>query len=227
MADSKKSVNRFYLLIGVLLVAGAAALIYLGQRGPSMPVPVAVTVSASDTAGFAGYVLGSADAPVEIMEFADYQCPACQTFDMVEFPYVRDRLIATGRVRYVYRDFPLDQHNGARLAAHAAACANDQGKYWEVHEAIYRTQQEWSLATTSRIGSTFRDLTQAAGVDMGIWDECMQSLRYAGRIQASLEQGLRLGVNSTPSFVIGGSMYAGVMAYDRLRALVDSLSPTP
>ena len=227
MAESTKSVNRFYLLIGVLLVAGAGALIYLGRRGSSMPVPVAVTIAPSDTAGFAGYVLGSADAPVEIIEFADYQCPACQTFEMVEFPYVRDRLVATGRVRYVYRDFPLDQHNGARLAAHAAACANDQGKFWEVHEAIYRTQGEWSLATTSRIGSIFRDLTQAAGVDMATWDECMQSLRYAGRIQASLEQGLRLGVNSTPSFVIGGGLYAGVIAYDRLRAIVDSLSPAP
>ncbi|TFH66474.1 MAG: hypothetical protein E4G90_03335 [Gemmatimonadales bacterium] len=227
MAGSKRSVNRFYLLIGVLIVMGAAALIYLGQRGSAMPIPVAVTISPSDTAGFRGYVLGSAEAPVEVIEWADYQCPACQTFDMVEFPYVRDRLIATGRVRYVYRDFPLDQHPMSRLAAHAAACADDQGKFWEVHEAIYRTQNEWAFASASRAGGTFRGLTEQSGAEMGLWDECMKSLRYAGRIQATLEQGLRVGVSSTPSFLIGGGLYAGVIAYDRLRALVDSLSPTP
>ncbi|MEK6689580.1 MAG: thioredoxin domain-containing protein, partial [Gemmatimonadota bacterium] len=189
-------------------------------------IPVAVAVTAGDTAVFRGYVLGSADAPVEIMEFADYQCPACEKFEMVEFPYVVERLINTGRVRYVYRDFPLDQpHKWARLAAHAAACANDQGKFWEVHGGIYATQTEWSFS--SRAGNQFRDIAGKQGLDLGSYDECMSSLRYAGRLQASLEEGLRLGVNSTPSFLIGGRLYPGVLPYDRIKALVDSLSPVP
>lgn len=226
MAASSSSPNRFYLLIGGLAVVGALALYFLSRQGHSPTIPVAVAVTAGDTAGFRGYLLGSADAPVEIMEFADYQCPACEKFEMVEFPYVVERLINTGRVRYVYRDFPLDQpHKWARLAAHAAACANDQGKFWEVHGGIYATQAEWSFS--SRAGSQFRDIARKQGLDLGSYDECMSSLRYAGRLQASLEEGLRLGVNSTPSFVIGGQLYVGVLPYDRIKALVDSLSPVP
>lgn len=218
------SPKRFYLLIGVLAVAGIAVLWYLSRSSSSPTIPVAVAVTEADTAGFRGYVLGSPEAPVEIIEYADYQCPACENFEMVEFPYVKQRLIETGRVRYVYRDFPLDQpHRWARLAAHAAACANDQGKFWEVHAGIYRTQREWS--PSARAGGIFRSLAEQAGVEMGAYDECMNSLRYAGRIQGMLDSGVRLGVGSTPTFIIGGRMYPGVMAYDKIRALVDSLSP--
>lgn len=226
MAATASSPKRFYLLIGGLAVVGALVLYFLSRQGHSPTIPVAVTVTAGDTAGFRGYVLGSADAPVEIMEFADYQCPACEKFEMVEFPYLVERLINTGRVRYVYRDFPLDQpHKWARLAAHAAACANDQGKFWEVHGGIYATQAEWSFS--SRAGSQFRDIAGKQGLDLGSYDECMASLRYAGRIQGSLDEGVRLGVNSTPSFLIGGRLYPGVLPYDRIKALVDSLSPVP
>ena len=226
MAATSSSPNRFYLLIGGLAVGGALVLYFLSRQGHSPTIPVAVTVTAGGTAGFRGYVLGSADAPVEIIEFADYQCPACEKFEMVEFPYVVERLINTGRVRYVYRDFPLDQpHKWARLAAHAAACANDQGKFWEVHGGIYATQTEWSFS--SRAGNQFRDIAGKQGLDLGSYDECMRSLRYAGRLQASLDEGLRLGVSSTPSFLIGGQLYVGVLPYDRIKALVDSLSPVP
>ncbi|MEK7379500.1 MAG: thioredoxin domain-containing protein [Gemmatimonadota bacterium] len=226
MAATSSSPNRFYLLIGGLAVVGALALYFLSRQGHSPTIPVAVAVTAGDTAGFRGYVLGSADAPVEIMEFADYQCPACEKFEMVEFPYVLERLINTGRVRYVYRDFPLDQpHKWARLAAHAAACANDQGKFWEVHGGIYATQTEWSFS--SRAGNQFREIAGKQGLDLDSYDECMGSLRYAGRLQGSLDEGLRMGVNSTPTFVIGGGLYLGVLPYDRIKALVDSLSPLP
>jgi len=229
MAAAPTSMNRFYLMLAVLAAVGVAALLYLMNRSSSPSVPVQVTVTAADTAGFRGYVLGSDSAKVEIIEYADYQCPACQSFDMVEFPYVKQRLIATGLVRFVYRDFPLDEpHKWTRLAAHSAACANEQGRYWEQHEALYRTQSEWF--SSGDAGSTFRSLAQQNGMDVGQYDACMNSLKYAGRIQASLEEGIRVGVNSTPSFRIGDRLYAGVQPYDKLKALVDSLiaaTPTP
>jgi protein-disulfide isomerase len=222
MAASPNSMTRFYTILAVLAAAGAGLLLWQMNRSSSPGIPVAVPVQAADT-GFAGYVLGSDTAAVEIVEFADYQCPACQTFELLEFPYVRERLVQTGRVRFVYKDFPLDNiHPWARLASHAAACANDQGRFWELHGAIYRTQPDWSASRDA--GSMFRRLFQELGGDIGAYDECMRSLRYAGRIQAMAEQGGRLGVNSTPSFLIGGRLYAGVQRYDRLRELVDSLS---
>lgn len=224
--------NRFYAILAVVAAIGVGALLYVMNRASSPAVPVQVAVTAADTAGFRGYVLGSGTAPIEIVEYADYQCPACQSFEMVEFPYVKERLIQTGKLRYVYKDFPLDQpHRWARLAAHSGACANDQDRFWEQHEAIYRIQGEWSASGDA--GAIFRRLAQQVGLDLGAYDECMRSLKYAGRIQASLDEGVRLGVNSTPSFVIGDRIYAGVQPYDKLKALVDSLiqaqgaAPTP
>ena len=224
MAGSPSSLNRFYVVLGVLAAVAIGALLYLMNRSSTPTVPANVKVEAGDTAGFRGYVLGSATAPVEVIEYADYQCPACQSFDVVEFPYVKERLIQTGRVRWVYRDFPLDvPHKWTRLSAHSAACANDQGKYWEQHSSLYEAQPEWSGSNDA--GDMFRDVAQTNGMDVAKYDACMSSLKYAGRIQASSDEGLRLGVNSTPSFIIGGRLYAGVQPYDRLRALVDSLAP--
>lgn len=225
MAQSSGSLNRFYLLLAGLVAIGGVVLFVLSRRPTSPAIPVAVAVQPADTAGFPGYVLGPDSGAVEIVEFADYECPACQVFDQVEFPYVRDRLVATGKVRFVYRDYPLDQHRWSRFAAHAAACANAEGKFWELHEAIYRTQSEWAGSRSA--GARFRDLARDVGVNLAAYDACMNSLQYAGRIQAMLDLGVRLGVNATPTFVIGGRLYPGVQVYDRLRALVDSLSPAP
>ena len=226
MAGTQSNVGRFTLLIVGLLVAGGLLLWMLSRRSASPTIPVMVQVQPSDTAGFEGYVLGVDSAPVTIVEYADYQCPACQTFDMVEFPYVKDRLVATGKARFVFKDFPLDQpHRWARLAAHAAACTNEQNRFWEMKDEIFRTQPEWSFS--NRAGSIFRDLAGGIGVDLQAYDACMQSLRYAGRIQATLDEGVRMGVNSTPTLIVGGQMFRGAAAYDQIRAVVDSLIGTP
>jgi protein-disulfide isomerase len=224
MAGSPSSLNRFYALLAVVAAVAVGALLFLMNRSSAPTIPVGVKVAVADTAGFRGYVLGSPTAPLEVVEYADFQCPACQSFDVVEFPYVKERLIQTGRVRWVYRDFPLDQpHKWTRLAAHSAACANDQGKYWEHHAALYQGQPDWSASNDA--GGIFRKYVEQNGMDLGKYDECMKSLRYSGRIQASSDEGIRLGVNSTPSFVIGGRLYTGVIPFDRLRAMVDSLAP--
>lgn len=217
--------KKFYGVLAVIVAVGLGFLFWQMNRATTPAVPVQVTVQPSDTAGFRGYQLGSDSAAVEIVEYADYQCPACQQFATVEWPYVRERLVETGRVRWVFRDFPLSQHQWARLAAHAAACANDQGKFWAYVDAVFATQPEWSVSRDA--GKIFRAQAEQVGLDTAAWDACMSSLRFAGRIQGSADEGLRAGVGSTPSFVIGGRLYAGVLPYDRIKALVDSLSPAP
>jgi len=108
------------------------------------------------------------------------------------------------------------------MAAHAAACADDQGRYWEMHEAIYQGQPDWSRERNAT--GTFRGYAEAIRLDIEAYDGCMQDARYAGRIQASRQEGVRLGVNSTPSFVMNGRRYdPRAMTYDFLKALTDSL----
>jgi protein-disulfide isomerase len=219
------SLKRFFALFALIAAAGIGFLLWQMNRSSTPSIPVAVTVQPSDTAGFRGYILGADSAAVEVIEYADYQCPACQQFATVEWPYVKERLVQAGKVRWVFRDFPLTQHQWARLAAHAAACGQEQNKYWELQEEIFATQPEWQFSRDA--GPMFRAAAQKVGMDVSAYDTCMNSLKYAGRIQAASNEGVRLGVGSTPTFIIGGRLYPGIVPYDRLRAIVDSLSASP
>lgn len=223
MAGTQAGVKRFYTLFAVLALAGVGVLAYLLLKPSTISIPANVTIQPSDTSGFHGYVKGSKDAPVEITEFADYQCPFCQTFATLQMPTIEDRLINSGRLRWRYRDFPLQQHQFARLAAHSAACADEQGKYWAQHELIYQGQSEWAAARDA--GPIFRNYARTAGLDLGRYDSCMKSGKYAGRIQASYNEGVQLGVSSTPTLLIGNRLYRGRLDSDAIIKMVDSLAP--
>jgi protein-disulfide isomerase len=223
MAANQAGMKRFYAVFGAVAVIGLGALAYLTTRPQTVSIPANVTVQPSDTSGFRGYLKGSPDAPVEITEFADYQCPFCQTFATLQMPTIEERLINTGRLRWRYRDFPLQQHSFSRLAAHSAACADEQGKYWEQHNRIYEGQAEW--AATRDAGPVFRRYAQAGGLDLGRSDASMKAGKYAGRIQASLDEGVQVGVNSTPTLLVGGKLYRGRFDSDAITKLVDSLAP--
>jgi protein-disulfide isomerase len=223
MAANQAGMKRFYAVFGAVAVIGLGALAYLTTRPQTVSIPANVTVQPSDTSGFRGYLKGSPDAPVEITEFADYQCPFCQTFATLQMPTIEERLINTGRLRWRYRDFPLQQHSFSRLAAHSAACADEQGKYWEQHNRIYEGQAEW--AATHDAGPVFRRYAQAGGLDLGRYDACMKAGKYAGRIQASLNEGIQVGVNSTPTLLVGNKLYRGRFDSDAITKLVDSLAP--
>jgi protein-disulfide isomerase len=223
MAANQAGMKRFYAVFGAVAVIGLGALAYLTTRPQTVSIPANVTVQPSDTSGFRGYLKGSPDAPVEITEFADYQCPFCQTFATLQMPTIEERLINTGRLRWRYRDFPLQQHSFSRLAAHSAACADEQGKYWEQHKRIYEGQTEW--ATARDAAPILRRYAQAGGLDLGRYDACMKAGKYAGRIQASLDEGVQLGVNSTPTLLVGNKLYRGRFDSDAITKLVDSLAP--
>jgi protein-disulfide isomerase len=222
----KASPTGFYGLIAVLVLVGIGVLVYLTRRQKDVSIPAKVTVAAADTAGFRGYILGSPSAKVEVTEFADYQCPACQSFEMLQFDVIKRQLIDSGLVRWRYRDFPLDQiHRHARLSAHAAACADEQGKYWEMHRLLYENQPNWEHVGSA--GGLFADYAKKAGLDLAKYDGCMKSAKYAGRIEASLQEGLAVGVNSTPTFLIGGRLYPGVRSSDSLAAIAKRLAAQP
>jgi protein-disulfide isomerase len=221
--ESGASSNRFFLILGALAVAGAAVLAVLVLKPKDESIPAKVTVLAADTAGFRGYLVGSPTAPLEVTEYADFQCPACGSFDVMQWDVVKRQLVDSGLVRWRYRDFPLDQvHRHARVAAHSAACANDQGKFWEFKALVYQRQGDWSIKSSA--GGMFHDMAKEAGLDPAKFDACMDSKKYAGRIEASLQEGIKLGVPSTPTFFIDGRLYPGAFSSDSLAALVRSIA---
>ena len=212
----------FYLLLVGVAVIGGGVLWYGSQRTPA-PAPVPsepVPVAAAD--GFRGYTLGSDSAPIEITEYSDFECPFCASFATVQMPVIREQLIATGKVRWRYRDFPLPTHAYSRYAALAAQCAGEQGKFWEMHDQLF-TNHQWAQTAKNPRG-LFREFARGLGLDLDKYDACMDGQRYAGRVQASVQEGEARGVKGTPSFYVNGRPYQGRSASDDFKALVDSLT---
>lgn len=214
--------QTFYKVLAAGGIVGVGVIGWQMTRKPPVSIPANVTITAADTAGFQGYVLGSENAPVTIVEYADFQCPQCENFDAIQWPSVYEQLVATGKLRWVYRDWPIDNiHSHTRLASHAAACADEQGKFWQMKQRLYSYQGSWAFGTGQM--NKFREYAKAVGADPAQWQGCMEAAKYAGRIQASFEEGARLGVNSTPTFLIGGRLYVGVQGSDAIRRTVDSM----
>src|SRR5690348_3470436 len=214
----------FYLLVVVVGVIGGGALWYTSQRSPApppSPAPGAATpVAAADA--FRGFTQGADAAPVEITEYSDFECPFCAAFATVQMPVIREQLIATGKVRWRFRDFPLPTHQYSRYAALAGQCAGEQGKFWELHDRLF-DQHQWAQ-TGKNPRSLFRDFAREAGLDLDKYDACMDGQRYAGRIQASVQEGEAAGVRGTPSFYVNGRPYEGRSTSDDFKALADSLT---
>ena len=221
-----RQMKVFYFALGTILVVGAFLLVrQVTRRGQTESVtqtfqsaPVAPVAP-----GALGHVLGSDSAPVEIVEFADFECPACARFAILQFPYVYERLIATGRVRWRFMDFPLQGHTNSPTAHLAAACADEQGKFFPMIDLIFNRQNDW--AYESRPDRPIRDFARSLGLDLGRYDSCMETRHAQPMVDADYAEGERLGVDATPTFIVNGRMWPTVLDYDQIKAIVDSLAP--
>ena len=214
--------NRFSLLLVAVALIGGGVLWFGSRRQAAPPATAPIPIAAAD--GFHGFTLGSDSAKVEVTEYSDFECPFCASFATVQMPVIRQQLITTGKVRWRYRDFPLPVHQYSRYAALAAQCAGEQGKFWEMHDQLFSNHQ-WAQ-TGKNPASLFRDFARTIGLDVDKYDACVDGQRYAGRIQASVQEGEALGVRGTPSFFVGGQMFQGRATSDDFKALFDSLSKT-
>lgn len=170
---------------------------------------------------------GRPDAPLTLVEFSDYQCPFCAKTARETFPAVEKAYVETGKVRYVFRDFPLSMHRYAFKAAEAANCAGEQGKYWEMHDRLF--ENVGALEPEKLPG-----YAQAAGLDPAKFEECLGSGRHAEEIRADMEDGRKAGVRGTPTLMIGttepGStrlavveILRGAQSQESLQAALDRL----
>jgi len=142
---------------------------------------------------------GKAEAPLTIIEFSDYQCPYCKRHVDQTLPKLLADYVDTGKARYAFRDYPLDQiHPLAAKAAEAARCAGDQGKYWEMHDRLFANQKELQpekLPTHA----------EALKLDVAAFRACLDDSRHAARVKEDLRAGEELGARGTPMFVVGTS----------------------
>jgi len=141
--------------------------------------------------------LGSEDALVTLIEFSDYECPFCIRHFTQTMAAIDEKLIRTGRIQYVFRDFPIAQLHPAAIGAHRATrCAAEQGKFWEMHTKMF------SPAGTHTAEALEAHAT-AAGVSLAPYRECVTNARSAASVQASVDTAVQLGANGTPAFFVG------------------------
>lgn len=210
----------FYLLLGVIALGTVGFIGYqMSQSRSSGVITVDPSIPLPDAAG---YSIGAATAPVEILEFADFECPACGNFATLTEPDMRKRLIETGQARFRFMDYPLPMHPNSWDAHFAAACANEQGKFWEMHDQIFANQDRWAGTATNRPKSILSQLASGLGLNMSQWDECYDSQKYKLNIEANRREGERRLVQSTPTFIIGDKLIPGALGFDQLKAYVDS-----
>jgi protein-disulfide isomerase len=150
-------------------------------------------------------VKGNPDAIITIVEFSDYQCPFCQRFHQTTLPLILENYVDTGKVKFVYRDYPIQSlhPNGAFPAAVASECADEQGMFWQYHDKLFQTQKKWERLATEDIGNEFKTFAVELGLDANQFNDCFNSGKYLDEINNDLQDGTSYGITGTPGFFIG------------------------
>ena len=174
---------------------------------------------------------GASNAKVAVIEFSDFQCPFCGRYDKDTYPQLIKEYVDSGKVKYVWRDYPLDFHKNAEKAAEAAHCAGEQGKFWEMHDRLFANQQNIEPADLPKHA-------EALGLVPGLFQQCLDSGRYADEIKKDIAAAGTVGISGTPSFLIGvvqpnGSVkitkkLVGAKPYAEFKTALDALlTPAP
>ncbi|OGZ45834.1 MAG: hypothetical protein A2756_02920 [Candidatus Ryanbacteria bacterium RIFCSPHIGHO2_01_FULL_48_27] len=174
---------------------------------------IAVSVSEDDDA-----VLGSPSAPITIIEFSDFQCPFCGVFARDIKPKLEETYILPGKVKLVYRDYPILGEE-SRLAAVAAECAGEQGKFWEYQDILYQNQRAENQGGF-RTANLF-SFAQKLSLDAVAFGSCLSSGTYDEEVAKDTADAQAAGVPGTPVFIIQGKLYAGISTFEGFQAIIE------
>ena len=194
-------------------------------------------------------VKGNPDAPVTVVEFSDFQCPFCSRFFQQTLPLIEENYIDTGKIKFVYKDLPLDSlhpnaraahsaamcaalpldslHPNARAAHIAAECADEQGKFWEYHDVLFEKQPQWSNLASSKLQNKFTKFATDMGLQAASFESCMQSPNIADEVNKDVLEAVSYGATGTPTFFIGSEedgfvKLVGAQPYQTFQAVIDS-----
>jgi protein-disulfide isomerase len=213
----------FYAIFGLIVVVGVVLLaVRARQDGPlaasNVPVDQAVrSLNAPVGQTADGYwYKGQENAPVTVVEFGDFQCPSCgAAFQAIE-PEIDQDYVETGKIKFVFHDFPLPQHANAVPAAQAARAAGAQGKFWAMHDLLYARQAEWE--NDSNVIPRLKSYAAELGLDQQSLAQALDSQQYAGTIQTAIQDSEQQGINATPTYLVDGKSVDA----SGLRAAIDA-----
>jgi protein-disulfide isomerase len=208
-ALAPRRTRRLPLLIAMLalgaLFAGGLIISRLAQPAPDVTPFTPRPINAPTGVTPEGYAYkGSPDAPVTVIEYGDFQCPSCADFTVRREAAFDQRYVETGKVRFIYHEFPLPQHDKAIIVAAAARAAGEQGKFWHMHELLFARQRMW--ANSANIQPLLGSYAEAIGLDRQAFDRALTSQTVVAALEVARQQSEQRGVRSTPSFEVNGTL---------------------
>lgn len=210
-AKKRSPLTIFYVLLGIVAVVGIAALGTLALRGQSSAAQPGALLNRPPLKAPTGltpdgyYYKGQPNAPVTVVEYSDFQCPFCGQFARSQEVAFDTKYVESGKVKYIFHDFPLKQHPNAVPAALAARCAGDQQAFWTMHDMLFANQSQWeNIAQTQQQFTTY---AQQLKLDAGAFQQCLTSDKYASAISKAQQEGLQIQIPGTPTFVLNGKQY--------------------
>ncbi|MDQ2667901.1 MAG: DsbA family protein [Gemmatimonadota bacterium] len=192
---------------------------------PATATPVAAAgtpgspTDSISTMADAGRIRGDAAAPIWLIEVSDFQCPYCKRWHDESYQAIDREFVKTGKVRLAFLNFPIPSlHPNAIAASEAAMCASVQGKFWEMHESLFNSQDSWDKLSNPM--PAFDSLSRAAGVDSNRWRYCVTSHASLALINADRDRLGTRGVQSTPTFYVGDEQILGAQPTDSFRVVI-------
>ena len=211
-----------YPLIGV--VAAFAVILACSKNSSASPAATAAANAGPDSVLLRradhARILGSATASVWIVEVSDFQCPYCRQFHDESYAELKRAYVDSGKVRLAYVNFPLSMHHNAFAASETAMCAAAQDKFWQMHDALFTTQKQWEALPSPQ--PMFDSLAAAQGVELTAFRTCVSGHMTKPMIEADIDRATKAGVESTPTFLIGGMMVTGAQPVANFRKAIDS-----
>jgi protein-disulfide isomerase len=163
-------------------------------------------------------VLGSPDAPVTMIEYSEYLCPYCRRFVLETLPLIEEEYIDTGKLKLIFRDFPVHGEPSVIMAM-VAECAGDQGKFWEMHKLLFERAEEWSASED--LLATVQGYAEELGIDAEQYTSCLEEGALVERILEDYNIALQDGVGGTPSFLINGTLVVGAQPLEEFQRIIE------
>jgi len=203
-------------LVTIIIVVGAAFFVG-GKSSPDKESPKLTAEQTKMLIRSTSHKTTDTDTKVTIVEFGDFQCPACGAAHPIVAKLLEDY---KGKITFVFREFPLPMHPNGKIAAEAAEAAGSQGKFFQMHDKLYDNQKEW--AESKNPMDYFVKYAKEIGLKVDYFTNDMKSNTYNQKIQNDVTDGNALGVNATPTFFINGQIQAGGLPYDEFKAKIDA-----
>lgn len=225
--SNKEGGNNFWKVTTVVLIVLLAFMVFKNPAVPSGAAAGAVVGAGAQPSGPSApsldmeslldddAVKGDEDAPVTIIEWSDFECPFCGRFYTETLGQIEEQYIKTGKVKLVYRDFPLSFHPNAQKAAEAAECAGEQGKFWEMHDLLFEKGVSGGVAA-------FKGYAKQLDLDTAKFDSCLDSGAMASEVQKDMSEGAAAGITGTPGFLINGKLVSGAQPFSVFQQIIEA-----